>query len=95
MVHSIELKFSMYITYHYKANPIDFGECRTHSFFIGVKIIPLHYGLWNQILKTVLVSKRCIRLSSNLVCILNVKVQHIVPILINLGIIVFFSAMQK
>ena len=33
MVHSIELKFDMYIIGHCRTNPIDFGECRTCSFF--------------------------------------------------------------
>ena len=44
MVHSISLKFDMYITGHYQMNPIDFGEFRMHSFITGVqKIILMHY----------------------------------------------------
>ena len=46
MVHSIELKFGMYITSHRRTNPIDFGEYRMNSFFTGAqKRILLHYGL--------------------------------------------------
>ena len=36
-MHSIELEFGMYITDHRRTNPIDFGECRIYSFFIGVQ----------------------------------------------------------
>ena len=59
MVHSIELKFGMYITGHRRTSPVDFGEYWMNSFFTGVqKRILVHYGLWNQIIKSVLVSKR-------------------------------------
>ena len=33
MVHSIELKFGMYITSYRRTNPIDFGEYQMNSFF--------------------------------------------------------------
>ena len=33
MVHSIEFKFSMYITGYRRTNPIDFGEYEINSFF--------------------------------------------------------------
>ena len=89
-MHSIEFKFGMYITGHRRTNPIDFGEHRTNSFFTGVqKRILIHYGLWNQILQSVLVCKRCIRLSSDLVCILQATVGRNLLILVNIGCIVF------
>ena len=38
MVHSIELKFGMYITVHCRTNSVDFGENRMNSFFFtGVR----------------------------------------------------------
>ena len=55
MMHSVELKFGMYILGHHQMQPMDFGEC----IFTGVnKRILIHYGLWGQIIKSVLVSKR-------------------------------------
>ena len=71
MLHSIELKFVMYTIGHLSTYCVEFGEFKINSFFTGVqKRILKYYGLWNQILKWVIVSKRCIRLSSNSVCIL-------------------------
>ena len=61
----------MYITGHRQTNPINFSEYWMNSFFTGVrKRILIHDSLWSQILKSVPVSKRCIRMSLNLVCIL-------------------------
>ena len=80
-MHSIKLKFGMYIAGHRRANPIDFGDCRMYSFFIGEEErVLIHYGLWSQIIKSVLVSKWFIQFRSNLICILKVKVTHIVLI---------------
>ena len=51
IVHSIELKFGMYITGHRRTNPINFGEYPMNRFFTGVKKkILMYYGLWSQIL---------------------------------------------
>ena len=36
-MHSIELKFGMYIAGHHWTNPIDFGEYQMYSFFTGVQ----------------------------------------------------------
>ena len=59
------------------------------------KRILIHYGLQSQILKRVLVSKRGIRLSSNLVCILQVAVGRTLLILVNIGCIVFLQEQKK
>ena len=67
-VHSIQLKFGMYIIGHRQKNSIDFGECKMHNFFAGAqKSILTQHGLWSQILKSVLGSRQLIRLSSNLI----------------------------
>ena len=67
----IEFKFGMHITGHRRTNPIDFGEYRINSYFTGVqKKTLIHYSLWSQILRSMLVSKRCFLLSSNLLCAL-------------------------
>ena len=51
MVHSIELKFDMYIIGHLPTYCAEFGEFRINSFFTGAqKRILIHYGLWSQIL---------------------------------------------
>ena len=56
MVHSIELKFGVYIISHYQMKPIEFGECEIDTFFTGIdKTIIIHYYLWSQIIKSVLV----------------------------------------
>ena len=69
MVHSIELKFGMYIIGHNPTYCIDFGECNNNSFIAGVQILTLkHYNLKSQIIKSILVSKWCFRLSSDLMC---------------------------
>ena len=36
-VHSIDLKFDVYITGYCRTNPIDFGECRMHRFLRSTK----------------------------------------------------------
>ena len=52
MVHSIELKFGMYIIGHRPTSFIDFGEQRINSIFTGAqKRILMRYDLWSQILK--------------------------------------------
>ena len=46
MVHSIDLKFGMYIAGRRRTNPIDFGEYRMYSIFAEVQErILIHYGL--------------------------------------------------
>ena len=46
-VHSIELKLGIYIIGHCLTKALNFGVCRTYSFFTGrPKRILLHYGLW-------------------------------------------------
>ena len=75
--HSTELKFGMHITVHRLIYCVDFGKFRINSVFTEVqKTILIHYGLWSKILESVLVSKRCNRLSSNLVCVLKVTVSQ-------------------
>ena len=67
-MHSIELKFDIHIIDHHRTNPYDFAECITNSFRIGLqKIILIHYGLWGQFIKIVLVFKRFIQFISNMV----------------------------
>ena len=69
MVHSIELKFGMYIISHRPTYFVEFGEFRINSFFTGAqKRILIHYSLWSQIVRNMLVSKWCFRLRSNLIC---------------------------
>ena len=64
------------------------GPC---SPLIGIqKRILIHYGQWSQFFLSVLVSKQCIQLCSNLVCILQITTLHILSILVNLKLIVFF-----
>ena len=41
-MHSIEFKFGMYITGHRRTNPVDFGEFRLNSVFIGVEKLFLY-----------------------------------------------------
>ena len=68
-VHSIELKFGMHIVVHRLIYYVDFGKFRMNCFFTGVqKTILIHYGLWSQIIKSVLKSKHS--MSSNLVFML-------------------------
>ena len=51
-VHWIELKFPMRITAYRRTSPIDFGECRMHSFLQEDKkdLLYITYCLWSQIL---------------------------------------------
>ena len=73
MVHSIELKFGMYIVGHDPAYCVEFGEFRKNSFFTGAKKkkkILVHYSLWNQIVRSMLVYIQYFQLSSNLICAL-------------------------
>ena len=95
-MHSIVLKFGTYIIGHHWKKAIDFGECRMYSFFTGIqKRILILYGLWNQILQEVLVSKGITWLNSNLVCILCITSLHFVSILANLRLIVFLQKRKK
>ena len=65
-------------------------------FFTEVqKRIFIHYGLWSQILQSVLASKWWIRLSSNLIHILLVTILHIVANLMNLKLIFFYRNTKK
>ena len=84
------------ITGHHRTNPVDFGDCRMYSFFFRSKQ-KNYYTLWPIESNTLKYSniRSCIRLSSNLVCILSVIVLYILPILVNFGIIVFSTAVQK
>ena len=68
MVNAIEFKFGMYIRGHRQTNPTEFGEYWKNNFLTGVqKRILIHYGLWSQVHRRMLVSKRFIRFSSNLI----------------------------
>ena len=56
MVHSIELKFGMYIIGHRPIYCGDFDEFRINSSFTGVqKRILIHYSIWSQIIRSMLV----------------------------------------
>ena len=93
MVHLTELKFGMYIIVIVKRTLLILGNIRCIVFFTGVqKIFFAHYGLCSQIIVSVQVSKPCILLDSNLVCVV---VLYIVLILVNLGLIVFFTEVEK
>ena len=75
MVRSTELKFSMYIIRHCPTHFVEFGEFRINSFFTGTqKRILMHYSLRSQIIRSMLVSKRCFRLSSSLAWTLKVTI---------------------
>ena len=90
-MHSIVLKFDMHITDFRRTHPIDFGECRMHSFFYrSTKKILIYYRLRSKILKNNLVFKWYIWLNSNLICILKIIVRYIVSILVNLRLKFFF-----
>ena len=50
MMHSIDIKFGIYIIGHHSTNCIGFGEERSNSFFTGTqKRILMHWSLWSQI----------------------------------------------
>ena len=69
MVHSIELELRMYIIGHRPTSCVEYGEFRINSFFTRAqKRILVHFRLWSQIVRSMLVSKQCFRLGSNLVC---------------------------
>ena len=66
LLHSIELKFGMYIKDRRPTYCVEFGEFRINSFFTGAqKKILMHYSLWSQIVRSMLVSKLCFRISLN------------------------------
>ena len=67
MVHSIELKFDMYIIGHRPTYCVEFGEFTINNFFTGAqKRIFMHYSLWSQIIRSMLVSKLCFGLSQTI-----------------------------
>ena len=77
-MHPIELKFGMDIIGHRWMNPNDFGEYQMNNFFTEVQNrILIYYDLWSQILKIILVSKRCILLTSNLVYMCHCRTKPI------------------
>ena len=81
---------------HCWTNSIDFGECTLFSFFYkSTKKNFIHYGLWSQILKSVLVSKQFIRFNSNLMCILKVTELRILLILGEFKIYNTFTGKQQ
>ena len=55
------------------------------------KIIHIHYSLWSQILKSVLVSKWSIRLRLNFVCILQATIEHTLLILMSEKLVDFLN----
>ena len=60
MVHSIEIKFGMYIINHRPTYCIEFGEFRIDSIFTEEeKMVLIHYSRFSQIVRRMLVSKRC------------------------------------
>ena len=89
-MHSIELKFSIYIIGHRFTYSISFGEFRINNIFTGVqKRILIHYSLWSQIIRSMLVYVQCFLLRSNLICALQITVPHTILILAGAGCIVF------
>ena len=92
-MHSIELKFGMYIKGLRPTKCVEFDEFRINSFFIGIqKRILIHYNLWSQIIRSMLVSKRCFRLRSNLICFYWITFPRTIFILVWAGGIVFYRA---
>ena len=84
------------ISHHWTLLPVDFDACQMYKFLIGVqRRILMHYGIWSQFLQRVLVSKCCIRLNSNLLCILCITALYIVSILVDLGLIVFLQEQKQ
>ena len=75
----------MYFIGHRQTSSIDFDKCKIYSFLHKDKKM-YHYSQWSQNIKSILVSKPCILLSSNLVRILKVIVLDIASVLMNLGL---------
>ena len=68
---------------------IDIGEYMIYTFFIGVnKGILTHYGIWGQIIKSVLMCKQFVRFSSNLIRSVGQKKKGGKPLFISMQIIV-------
>ena len=65
MIYSIELKIGTCILCHRPIYYINSNKCKINSFFflflLRYKNILIHYSLWSQIIKSMLVSKRHIR----------------------------------
>ena len=62
-VHLIELKFGTYIIRHCLTHCVEFDEFRINSFFTGAqKIMLMHYSLLSEVIRSMLVSKRCFQL---------------------------------
>ena len=92
MAHMIECKFGMHTTGYCQINPINFDDYGIYSLFTRVqKKILIHYSLWIQIIISMLVSKWCILLSSNLVHVLI----SIVSILVNVGLKLFLHEQKN
>ena len=65
MADSIEFKFDIYVIGHRPTHCIDFVDFRIDRFFTGLqKIILIHYIVWSQIIRSILVPKWRFRLSS-------------------------------
>ena len=78
---------SAQIFYVYYRSPstycVDFGKFNINSFFTGVqKIILIHYSLWGQIIRSMLAYIQRFRLSSHLICALQITVLRIILILV-------------
>ena len=64
MVQSIQFEFDMHVIEHSSMHCIGFGKFRIYNSFAGEqKRILMRYGLWNQSIKSILMSNWCIQLS--------------------------------
>ena len=62
---------------------VEYGEFSINSFFTGAqKRVLMHYSLWSQIVRSMLVSERCFRLRSNLICSLQITFSRTILILV-------------
>ena len=81
-MHSIELKFGMYVTDHRRKNSIDFGDCRMHSFFHWSTkkntLRPIEYPLKGSSIQTLYSVELGTYIKANLVRILKVTGLYIV-----------------
>ena len=94
---SIEFIFAMHITGFVERTLLILVNVGCIVFLQEIyKKILIHYGLWSQIRQIVPVSKRCIWLSSNLMCILLVTIGQTLLILLNVVCIyIYFAGKQK
>ena len=95
-MHSIAVKFGMHIIGRNPTYCIEFREFRIKCFFTGAqKRFFIHYSLWSQIIKNMLVSILCFRLNWNLICSLWITFPRTLLILEGAGGLVFLQGTQN